>query len=55
LGTSPDPNTWGEPAALFGGGCDLDSYFRRLHTIFNVTFCENAAAGDKEEGDAEKH
>jgi len=55
LGGGPDPNMWGEPAALFGGGCDLDSYFRRLKMIFNITFCGDAAAGDKEKRDGQEN
>jgi hypothetical protein len=52
LGSSPDPTTWGEPAAWFGGSCDLDSYFRQLHMIFNITFCGDAAGGRTWSGDA---
>lgn len=49
LGGSPDPTTWGKPAAIFGGSCDLDSYFRKLHMIFNITFCGDAAAGTEDD------
>jgi hypothetical protein len=38
-GSNPNPDTWGEPSAEFGGSCDLNSYFRKLYMIFNVTFC----------------
>nr|ANC68156.1 endo-beta-1,3-1,4-glucanase [Evansstolkia leycettana] len=37
---SPDPSTWGTPAASFGGsGCDIDSHFGAQQIVFDTTFC----------------
>ncbi|KAJ5893318.1 Endo-1-3(4)-beta-glucanase [Penicillium taxi] len=36
---SPDPTTWGTPAASFAGGCDIDSHFVNLQIVFDLTFC----------------
>lgn len=37
---SPDPSTWGEPAASFSGsGCDINSHFGPQQIVFDITFC----------------
>lgn len=38
---SPDPTSWGLPAARFNGGsgCDIDSHFMNHNLIFDTTFC----------------
>ncbi|KXJ95544.1 family 16 glycoside hydrolase, partial [Microdochium bolleyi] len=41
---SPDPSTWGPPAAQFLGspgqdGCDIDSHFREHRLVFNTALC----------------
>jgi hypothetical protein len=33
----PDPSTWGEPEALFGGSnCDVDDYFNDMSIVLNM-------------------
>ncbi|KAH7023411.1 concanavalin A-like lectin/glucanase domain-containing protein [Ilyonectria destructans] len=38
---TPDPSTWGLPAARFAGGsgCDIDTHFMDNNLIFDTTFC----------------
>lgn len=41
----PDPVTWGQPAADFHGGCDIDAHFRDQHIVIDTTFCGVWAGG----------
>ena len=36
---APDPTTWGAPAAMFQGGCNIPRFFNNLHIVFDITFC----------------
>ncbi|KAF4311234.1 Glycoside hydrolase family 16 [Botryosphaeria dothidea] len=36
---SPDPTSWGQPRALFSGGCQISSHFKDLNIVFDTTFC----------------
>ena len=36
---TPDPSTWGEPAANMEGSCNIDSHFASHQIIFDTTFC----------------
>ncbi|KAL1637071.1 hypothetical protein SLS56_000727 [Neofusicoccum ribis] len=36
---SPDPTSWGQPRALFQGGCEVSSHFKDMNIIFDTTFC----------------
>lgn len=36
---SPDPTTWGTPAALFEGDCDISEHFLDNSIVFDITFC----------------
>ncbi|KAF2467436.1 uncharacterized protein BDR25DRAFT_335881 [Lindgomyces ingoldianus] len=38
-GDSPDPTTWGKPAAKFAGACDIPSIFKQQQIVFDTTFC----------------
>ncbi|KUI54912.1 hypothetical protein VP1G_02156 [Cytospora mali] len=45
---APDPSTWGEPQALFGGGsgelsCDVEKSFSNMSIIINLDFCGSYA------------
>ncbi|MCJ1472477.1 hypothetical protein MMC13_001125 [Lambiella insularis] len=35
----PDPSSWGKPAFLLQGGCDIDNSFKDHQIIFDTTFC----------------
>ncbi|KAF1945093.1 mixed-linked glucanase precursor [Clathrospora elynae] len=35
---TPDPDSWGMPAANFGG-CNFNANFRDLNLLFDITFC----------------
>jgi hypothetical protein len=37
--TKPNPTKWGQPAAQFGGACDIDSHFKDHSIIFNTALC----------------
>ncbi|KAF2187627.1 glycoside hydrolase family 16 protein [Zopfia rhizophila CBS 207.26] len=39
LGNSPDPASWGTPAAKFSGACDIPSVFNDQQIVFDTTFC----------------
>lgn len=41
---SPDPGNWGQPAASFAGGCDIDYFFSSHQIVFDTTFCGDWAA-----------
>jgi len=41
---SPDPGNWGQPAARFAGGCDIDNFFSNHQIVFDTTFCGDWAA-----------
>lgn len=45
---SPDPNKWNgtRPVASFSGSCDLDSKFKDLQLVFDITFCGDWAGDD---------
>lgn len=36
---SPDPTSWGQPRALFQGGCEVSSHFKKMNIILDTTFC----------------
>ncbi|KAF4537088.1 Endo-beta-glucanase [Lasiodiplodia theobromae] len=36
---SPDPTSWGNPRALFQGGCEVSSHFKNMNIILDTTFC----------------
>ncbi|MCJ1405411.1 hypothetical protein MMC11_008639 [Xylographa trunciseda] len=36
---NPEPWTWGEPAFLLQGGCDIDAHFANHQIVFDNTFC----------------
>ncbi|CAJ2501669.1 Uu.00g045220.m01.CDS01 [Anthostomella pinea] len=37
---TPDPTTWGAPAAQFSGsGCNIDEHFMNHQIVFDTTFC----------------
>ncbi|RYO92954.1 hypothetical protein DL764_008056 [Monosporascus ibericus] len=37
---SPNPNTWGAPAATFSGpGCSIDQHFKEHQIVFNTALC----------------
>lgn len=38
-GGAPNPSSWGRPAALFQGGCNIDTFFKDHHIVFDTTFC----------------
>ena len=38
LGASPNPASWGTPAAEFTG-CDISSHFQQMSLVFDTTFC----------------
>jgi hypothetical protein len=50
LGESPDPSTWGTPAATFSGGCDIPSFFKDNQIVFDTTFCGDWAGNDFTQG-----
>ncbi|KZF26050.1 glycoside hydrolase family 16 protein [Xylona heveae TC161] len=35
----PDPTSWGEPLAMFQGGCNIDNSFKDMQIVFDTTFC----------------
>ncbi|UKZ73836.1 hypothetical protein TrVFT333_001489 [Trichoderma virens FT-333] len=36
----PDPDTWGQPIAIFGGSeCGVDKYFKHMRLVLNINFC----------------
>ncbi|PON29393.1 hypothetical protein TGAM01_v201642 [Trichoderma gamsii] len=36
----PDPESWGQPVAIFGGSsCDVDTYFKNMRLVLNINFC----------------
>lgn len=37
--SNPAPETWGTPAAVFQGACNIDEKFRDHRIIINTTFC----------------
>ncbi|MCJ1404888.1 hypothetical protein MMC11_008114 [Xylographa trunciseda] len=39
LGDAPNPSSWGRPAALFQGACDIDQHFMNQQITFDMTFC----------------
>lgn len=39
LGVSPDPSSWGTPAAKFYGDCDFSQSFKDQAIVFDTTFC----------------
>ncbi|MCJ1320286.1 hypothetical protein MMC15_005624 [Xylographa vitiligo] len=45
LGDTPNPSSWGRPAALFQGDCDIDQHFMDQQITFDMTFC-GSWAGD---------
>ncbi|MCJ1290014.1 hypothetical protein MMC34_001549 [Xylographa carneopallida] len=45
LGDTPNPSSWGRPAALFQGNCDIDQHFSDHQITFDMTFC-GSWAGD---------
>lgn len=36
---NPDPTSWGQPRALFNGGCEVSSHFVDMNIVFDTTFC----------------
>ncbi|KAK2782824.1 hypothetical protein FQN53_009590 [Emmonsiellopsis sp. PD_33] len=36
---SPDPDSWGMPAAVFEGECEFDKKFKDLKIVFDTTLC----------------
>jgi hypothetical protein len=33
----PDPESWGQPVAIFGGSsCDVDTYFKNMRLVLNI-------------------
>jgi len=36
---SPNPPSWGTPAAHFAGGCKIDDHFKDMQIVFDTTFC----------------
>ncbi|KAJ5996062.1 hypothetical protein N7522_007722 [Penicillium canescens] len=36
---NPVPSNWGTPAARFAGSCDINSHFKDLQIVFDITFC----------------
>lgn len=33
----PDPDSWGQPVAIFGGNsCDVDTYFKNMRLVLNI-------------------
>ncbi|KAJ5157008.1 uncharacterized protein N7482_008108 [Penicillium canariense] len=36
---NPDPSGWGTPSAAFTGSCDIDSHFKNLQIVFDISFC----------------
>ncbi|KAJ5086079.1 hypothetical protein N7532_010850 [Penicillium argentinense] len=36
---TPNPLGWGTPSAKFAGSCDIDSHFKELQIVFDITFC----------------
>jgi hypothetical protein len=42
---NPNPAGWGQPAALFAGGCNIPQTFKNHSIIFDTTFC-GAWAGE---------
>jgi hypothetical protein len=33
----PDPSSWGQPEALFGGStCDVDQFFNNMNIVLNM-------------------
>lgn len=41
---TPNPGNWGQPAASFAGGCDIDNFFSSHQIVFDTTFCGDWAA-----------
>lgn len=41
---SPNPGNWGQPAARFAGGCEIDNFFSSHQIVFDTTFCGDWAA-----------
>lgn len=45
LGGSPNPSSWGTPAAKFAGNCDINSHFKDLQIVrryvFGVNLCDS--------------
>lgn len=40
----PDPESWGQPVAIFGGSsCDVDTYFKNMRLVLNIvsTYMKN--------------
>ncbi|KKO99151.1 hypothetical protein THAR02_08742 [Trichoderma harzianum] len=36
----PNPDTWGQPIAIFGGSqCNVDNYFKHMRIVLNINFC----------------
>jgi hypothetical protein len=38
---TPDPESWGPPASVFQGTCDIDSNFGGGQILFDTNFCNN--------------
>lgn len=33
----PDPDSWGQPIAIFGGSqCKVDNYFKHMRLVLNI-------------------
>ena len=45
-GGAPNPSSWGQPTALFQGGCDIDTFFKDHKIVFDTTFCGAWAGKD---------
>lgn len=41
---TPNPGNWGQPAARFAGGCQIDNFFSNHQIVFDTTFCGDWAA-----------
>lgn len=50
LGDTPDPETWGKPAAKFEGACDIEKMFSAQKIIIDTTFCGQWAGAIWEDG-----
>ncbi|KAI9931601.1 hypothetical protein ASPWEDRAFT_105915 [Aspergillus wentii DTO 134E9] len=35
----PTPSSWGQPTAKYAGDCKIDSHFKNMNIVFDVTFC----------------
>jgi hypothetical protein len=54
LGDSPNPSTWGKPAAKFAGACDIDKMFAEQKIIIDTTFCGQWAGNEWEDSSCGK-